>query len=43
MSARVTRTGRGRHRDVRVTFADHFASVSHRLSADVDLSASAVC
>lgn len=30
----------GRHRDVRVTFADHFASVSHRLSEDVELSES---
>ncbi|MEU4769429.1 glycoside hydrolase family 130 protein [Actinosynnema sp. NPDC023794] len=30
----------GRHRDVRATFADHFASVSHRLPSGVELSES---
>lgn len=29
-----------RHRDVRATFSDHFASVSHRLAPDVELSES---
>lgn len=41
--AALTRTVRlfaGRHRDIRATFADHFASVSHRLPADVELSES---
>ncbi|GAA1302287.1 glycoside hydrolase family 130 protein [Saccharothrix xinjiangensis] len=41
--AALTRTLRlfeGRHRDVRATFADHFASVSHRLPAGVELSES---
>jgi len=37
---RTVRLFAGRHRDVRVTFADHFASVSHRLSEGVDLSES---
>lgn len=30
----------GRHRNVRATFADHFASVSHRIAVGVDLSES---
>ncbi|WP_394619987.1 glycoside hydrolase family 130 protein [Lentzea sp. JNUCC 0626] len=37
---RTVRLFAGRHRDVRVTFADNFASVSHRLAADADLSES---
>lgn len=37
---RTVRLFAGRHRDVRVTFADNFASVSHRLSPGVELSES---
>ncbi|WP_367127689.1 glycoside hydrolase family 130 protein [Saccharothrix sp. HUAS TT1] len=43
VSAALTRTVRlfeDRHRDVRATFADHFASVSHRFPAGVELSES---
>ncbi|GAA3872855.1 glycoside hydrolase family 130 protein [Saccharothrix violaceirubra] len=36
--ARTVRLFADRHRDVRATFADHFASVSHRLPAGVVLS-----
>ncbi|MEU7478246.1 glycoside hydrolase family 130 protein [Lentzea sp. NPDC042327] len=37
---RTVRLFAGRHRDVRATFADNFASVSHRLAPDVELSES---
>ena len=37
---RTVRLFAGRHRDVRVTFADNFASVSHRLAEDAGLSES---
>ncbi|MEU7482079.1 hypothetical protein AB0A63_39345 [Lentzea sp. NPDC042327] len=34
---RTVRLFAERHQDIRATFADNFASVSHRLPADVDL------
>ncbi|WP_433272536.1 glycoside hydrolase family 130 protein [Actinosynnema sp. CS-041913] len=37
---RTVRLFAERHRDIRLTFADHFASVSHRLPAGVELSES---